>query len=652
MWDVQSLWIPLKRNTLPPYQHSAPLMPLTALLPLVAGLLGLAAGFLALGIAKAPGWSQFRSAAWPAFFAAAYCVGDLVIAYPGLGSNARFAIPLQLMAVGGYLAALSWYLPAIAGPHRLDRVIRAWGVGVGALGVVCLVPGLGFSRAVTTRELPWLHASYTESTPTGFGLGVMLLALLGMVPVIARTYADVRGGHPSLHVAGFCVLLLTGATDTATSALSAPIPYVVGGGFIITIGFGIRAVFVRFAGHAADLDAQTRSLAQRIDERTRELASANDRLHRAEKLAALGQLAAGVAHEVNNPSAAVVANLSYLVDAHARDGAFPQDAVAALQESITAMGRVARIVRQLLDAGRAGARHEVLEPVALAGAVESALAIVRPLIRSGITARSRVDVALAAEAREDLLVQALVNLLTNAIQAIPAHAAGVITVSATPRDEGRVELVVEDDGAGMSAEVRARVFEPFFTTKAAGGGTGLGLSVTLGIIRSLGGDVTIDSTPGHGTRVSIRLEAAALKPRSTLPPRIRSIAPTAKPRILIVDDERPVRDALRRVLQRTYDVRTAAGVEEALDDLAAQPDVDVVLCDVLMADGGGELLYTRLHARSPELARKIVFLTGGVPGTSRAFLESQPQPVLEKPLDVALLAAAVQKLDDDAHAVG
>ncbi len=620
-------------------------MPLTALMPLIGALLGLVAGLVARSFARTPGWESFRSVAPPALWATLYCTGDLVLAVPALGQHASLWSPIQHLAAGGVIYALAGYLASVSGPRPLDRAIRAAGAAVGCAGVLSFVPGLFFESRDHAREVPWLDATYTEAEPTALGAVVLAATLLCMLLPIVRVGLDLRDGRPEAarHAAGFVVLTITGAIDVATISLQLPLPFFFSLGFVCTLFAGAQAVFSRWAAHAAALDERSRSLSRLIEERTQELDRARDRLFETEKLAALGQLAAGVAHEVNNPSAAVVANLGYVLDAHARTGTFPADAPNALRESLTAMGRVARIVRQLLDTGRAGARHEVLAPVNLARAVEGALAIVRPLVPAHVTLRVAVPDTVAAQAREDLLVQALVNLVTNAVQAIPEGRDGHVTVSAVTAGE-RVQLDVTDDGAGMSPDVRRRVFEPFFTTKAPGVGTGLGLSVTLGIVRSLGGDVAIESEVGRGTRVSLDLLGTEPVPRAPSVAPGRSLPPLTRLKVLLVDDERPVRAALERVLRRSYDVRSAGGVEEALASLEADPDVDVILCDVLMADGGGERVYRTLATRSPELAQQLIFVTGGAHDAARDFLATQPQPVLEKPLDTAALKATIARL--------
>jgi CheY-like chemotaxis protein len=188
----------------------------------------------------------------------------------------------------------------------------------------------------------------------------------------------------------------------------------------------------------------------------------------------------------------------------------------------------------------------------------------------------------------------------------------------------------------MTAETLSHVFEPFFTTKPFGIGTGLGLAVSRGLIASQGGELDLESEPGRGTRAIVTLpaaEAAAAAPRTSPPP----TAP--RRRVLVVDDDDALLTSLRRRLGERFEAETARGVAQGLD-LAVQRPFDVILCDVMMPDGGGERLYRELAAVAPAAAKRVAFLTGGATNdAARAFLAAQPQPVLEKPLDVGALDA-------------
>jgi CheY-like chemotaxis protein len=314
----------------------------------------------------------------------------------------------------------------------------------------------------------------------------------------------------------------------------------------------------------------------------------------------------------------------------------------ALGESKTAMQRIAVIVRQLLDAGRLAASPESRTTVSLRKLADGAFAVARARLGQRVRLENEIAEGTFALAGEGVLAQVVVNLVVNAVQAIPDHRSDGHVVVRAERAGDRVRLLVEDDGPGMPPEILRRVFEPFFTTKPFGSGSGLGLAVSRGLVASLGGDLRLESTPGQGTRAIVEL-ALAEPPGATPPP--ARLERRVKPlRLLIVDDEEPLRSALRRLLELRYGVELASGVDEALARLMVRA-YDVVLCDVMMPSGGGERLYRTLLGVAPDLARRIVFLTGGaVTDGARHFLRTQPQPILTKPLDLDELADVTEKL--------
>jgi len=272
------------------------------------------------------------------------------------------------------------------------------------------------------------------------------------------------------------------------------------------------AMVHRFVAASRELDALTGRLEHLVEERTRALTETQGALARAEKLAAVGTLAAGVAHEINNPTAAVLANLAYLQEPIALGHGLPADARECLDESITSVKRIARIVRQLLDAGRAaGDRVQRVAPVEVARAVRSA-------VTTAQASQAELEVAVAVQpglhvlADEDLLVQVLVNLLVNAAQAMGAATPHGCAAVAAERAGDRVLLTVRDHGPGIPPEARAKMFEPFFTTKGPGRGTGLGLAVSLGLMRSQGGDLRLLDTSPTGTTLGVELPFAEPSP--------------------------------------------------------------------------------------------------------------------------------------------
>jgi CheY-like chemotaxis protein len=217
---------------------------------------------------------------------------------------------------------------------------------------------------------------------------------------------------------------------------------------------------------------------------------------------------------------------------------------------------------------------------------------------------------LADEAR---LSQVFVNLIINAAQAIDDGAASEhrIVVRTMVDDGGRAVVEVSDTGKGIPPDIVARIFDPFFTTKAVGAGMGLGLTICHRIIADLGGETLVDSEPGRGTTIRVVLPAAteqALLPVEDVRP-----APVAKRRgrVLVIDDEPAIGRAIQRVLGAAHDVVVETSARLALQRLAGEPNFDVILCDLMMPNLGGVDVFASLSASAPELAKRIVFLTGG-----------------------------------------
>jgi CheY-like chemotaxis protein/anti-sigma regulatory factor (Ser/Thr protein kinase) len=259
---------------------------------------------------------------------------------------------------------------------------------------------------------------------------------------------------------------------------------------------------------------------------------------------------------------------------------------------------------------------------------------------------NRATEGLHASAQEGVLTQVLVNLVVNAVQAIPDRAMDGEVVVRTETSGDRVRILVDDNGTGMEPENLRRAFEPFFTTKPFGSGTGLGLAVSRGLVVSLGGEMWLESEPGKGTRATVELVRAE-PPVARSPEGPGELPDSRRLRMLLVDDESSVLRSLRRLLESRYVVQVASGVDDGLARIQAE-GFDLVLCDVMMPGGGGERLYQTLLARAPALAKRIVFFTGGaVTDAARTFLLTQPQPVLLKPLDLEQLSSLAERMSAD-----
>ena len=386
----------------------------------------------------------------------------------------------------------------------------------------------------------------------------------------------------------------------------------------------------------------TDETASMLAERERETLRA--RLADAERIESLGKLVSGVAHELNNPLAAIL-NFTEDLLADQRAG----DERMALEVIQAQALRSRTIVRDLLTFVRKGDRRS-LRPETPGPILET---LVRA-VKAGLATQGVSFTFSSREADTPLMLdragfeQVVTNLVTNAAHA--AGAGGWVKLSA-----GRVgndyEVTVEDNGEGIPPENFGRIFEPFFTTKATGQGVGLGLSVSLGIVRAHGGELIAENSEaaaGGGARFTMRLP---LGPRETQqpPPRIPDTMPKRKASLLIIDDEESIRRALRRYFERRdWDVDEAMDGAEGLkklDGADATVEYDVVLCDLKMPGISGQELYNRLRAELPAAARKFIFATGdsGAPDVVD-FLASVDVPVLEKPFELRSLEQIAQQV--------
>ncbi|MEM6730666.1 MAG: ATP-binding protein, partial [Myxococcota bacterium] len=234
----------------------------------------------------------------------------------------------------------------------------------------------------------------------------------------------------------------------------------------------------------------------------------------------------------------------------------------------------------------------------------------------------------------------------NAAQAIPDYAKDENTISVGASfvragNAGHIEVLITDSGVGLPAENRGRIFEPFFTTKPQGLGTGLGLSVSIGIIERMGGTIELFPAEKRGTCARIVLPPAEAT-LSAPPLAVETVHPV-RTRLLIIDDDERVGRAMKRMLSRDYDVETFVDGRRALDHLKEHP-VDLVLCDVMMPGFSGIQLYREAQSELPAILERLVFITGGAFGTeARTFLETIPNPVLEKPVDFQALRSLVEE---------
>lgn len=381
-------------------------------------------------------------------------------------------------------------------------------------------------------------------------------------------------------------------------------------------------------------------------------------LELSDRLASLGTMAAGVAHEVNNPLAVIVGNASVARDelsrlladlpmgARVRSDirARIRDLHEAQSEIEEAAERIGRIVSDL----KGFSRPEPKTPgqADVARAVEWAIRSTEHEFRHRAHVSTELGDVPPVALDETKLGQILVNLLLNAAHALPSgHVRdNDVSLHARLEAEDRVVIEVRDTGTGMPPDVLKRVFEPFFTTKPIGSGTGLGLSICHGIATSAGGELEAESQAGNGSVFRLVLPAVRQPTVREIEPPRPFEAVKRRGRILVVDDEEMVLRAMRRILDK-HETVCMTDAREAVRLLESGETFDVIFSDLIMPEMTGMEFFEELCRTRPDDASRVVFLTGGA-ATARAadFLAKVTNLCLEKPFEVASLRNTVDEL--------
>ncbi|ADO75540.1 Sensor protein [Stigmatella aurantiaca DW4/3-1] len=358
------------------------------------------------------------------------------------------------------------------------------------------------------------------------------------------------------------------------------------------------------------------------------------RLMLSDRMASMGTLSAGIAHELNNPLSYVIANLEF-VHATLQPAEFDPARVPewrqVLDEAREGAERVRQIVRQLKTFSRV--EEERQEQVELHRVLDSVAQMATSEVKHRARLVKQYGPLPAITGNDGKLFQVFLNLVINAAHAIPEGCVEDHEIRlATFEDErGWAVVEVRDTGGGIRPENLSRIFEPFFTTKPQGVGTGLGLSICLTLVRAHGGDITVESTVGKGTVFRVMLPPSR-KTAGASPSPVPMAVP-ARMRVLIVDDEPQVAAALGRLLE-DHSVDIAHGGVQGLDLLLLGEQYDVIFCDLLMPELTGMDFHAEVSTRMPALAHRFIFMTGGgFTPRAREFLANGPHRVLDKPFD-------------------
>jgi signal transduction histidine kinase len=404
--------------------------------------------------------------------------------------------------------------------------------------------------------------------------------------------------------------------------------------------------------HQAAIAVENAQLHQNVKDQLEALKTSQDKLVKSEKMAAIGKLVAGVAHELNNPLTAII-GIAQLLQSGTLDSGVKQDLAKLVAEA----HRAGKIVRSLLDFSRQ--QRPERHPVYIDDVLNSTLKILAYELESrNIECRSRLAGKLPATmADANQLQQVFVNLINNAYEAMfEANGGGLLTVTSElievqrpnqseASQPGAIRICIGDNGPGISRELQSQIFDPFFTTKSLGKGTGLGLSVCHGIIGEHDGQIWVESTPGEGTRFYVQIPVAAFEDGDTQGPDASQpvVEKQGIGRLLVVEDDEVVRTMIVRVLEQAgYQVDTGTDGLDALEKIESA-DFDLIVCDVRMPRLSGIDLYKRLTSKGLEIPVRFLFITGDtVSAETIGFIEANRIPYLGKPFGIQDLLKVVR----------
>ncbi|MDI4656788.1 PAS domain S-box protein [Xanthobacter autotrophicus] len=595
--------------------------------------------------------------------------------------------PLMERVFGGELVRrVAWVDYGRLGKRYLEEVISPYRVDLTGPVVGCF----GVGRDLTDlkhQEMEIVRRTQAQMEAEAYHAAIVGTALDGIVVVdedgtvvdfnpaaeqifgyrkeeaIGRSIAElvVPPEFRAAHAAGMRSYLASGITRVIGQRLE--LPALLADGTRIPIELAItdvtRGERRLFAAHMRDLRATKRA--------EEEIKRQRNALHQKEKLAALGSLLAGVAHELNNPLSVVTGQTmllreQVLKEANVRSGGLPslEKVIQRCDRIETAAHRCARIVRSFLDMARQ--REAERRATNLADVAREAVELLGYNMRA-----SGVRVSLAIEPGLPRLMldagqihQVLLNLLVNAQQALEETAGERrVTVSvASDTDRGAILIKVADNGPGIAENIRSRIFDPFFTTKPQGVGTGIGLAVSRGLIEAHGGTLELGTGPDGGALFTIQLpleEVAAEAP----PPGPQEDAQGAGVylgSVLIVDDEPDIAGLLAEIAEGigyaavvAHSGREAQALLARAEPAARPADIVGILCDIRMPDGDGPSLYNWLLSHRPDLSTRIGFISGDTLGPSAGrFLARSGCPLIEKPFTPTDVRAFLGALIGDA----
>ncbi|MFK7999619.1 MAG: ATP-binding protein [Polyangiales bacterium] len=501
-------------------------------------------------------------------------------------------------------------------PEELRRARRIANERLGQIELMEELSGVGYWRVTVSGAMTWSPAAFR---------------------VHGRDIAD---GHPSLEDA----IQLYHVKDRRRVAKCLHRAFEEGGGYAFRARIQGADGALRTVSSAGRCECDANGsvlgivgIVQDVTEQA-EMKRTRARLERDDRLVGLGRLAAGVAHEINNPLAYVEINLRALkLDARETLASAPEWR-DALQDCLDGVERIQTIVSELDTFGRPALDAEV-------HSLNDIAADAARLARSqlNITTELRLHLGEPSYIKGDKrrLAQVVLNLIRNADQALAPHP-GRVEVFTQPH-EGQAWLEVTDNGPGVPPELRQRIFEPFFTTKARSKGTGLGLALSAEIMRRHSGELSLVHRGSFGA--CFRLVMPEVKVGAQLE-KLPSIPPLRKARILIVDDEEALLSAYRRLLQPNHTLETAGSGGCAIEILETHTNFDLIICDLMMPGMDGPTFFDAVQARWPHLVGRMVFSSGAAMSErARLFADKVGNHCVSKPIRPAELEEILAKVE-------
>jgi signal transduction histidine kinase/ActR/RegA family two-component response regulator len=486
-------------------------------------------------------------------------------------------------------------------------------------------------RHLEDAQIQHLAALSTQRNLFSTGLTLLLIVFAGFAVLTSIWFRRAHRNHLWNHLEE--LHRMVGEVRSGNLNVTGEIPRSVELGSLV-------GAFLEMAGKVREA---RESLEEKVLERTAKLEQAQSELLQAAKLASLGQLVSGVAHEINNPLTSILGFSEVLLSRAGGDPAAQGPLRMIRDEAMRLRHLVANLTTFARRAPHRTHRMDLRQ-------VLVGLADLRDyqIQANNISLHMECPAgAIWVIGNSDQLMQVLLNLVLNAEQAVKGcRERGDIWI-ACGNDGQAAWFSVRDNGSGMTPEVRDHIFDPFFTTRPTGQGTGLGLSISYGIIQQHGGTITVESKVGVGTTIETKIPLAPMEPAQERPPDSRSAARRTNgdmKHALVIDDEQGilemVSDALERVNCRATLVLGSVGVKAALE----QEEFDLVICDLKMPGQNGVEVYRMIREMRPELAARFILMTGNLADAEQHTAELAAVSLLPKPFTLAQLRGAVEEL--------